>query len=73
MLKVLTYTQLIQPTAMNTSEKLLSARILTICLTISVLLIGFVAYDAYAIEIQQEVTEAVLNTLPDLDNSLAKL
>ena len=29
--------------------------------------------DAYATEIQQEITDAVLNALPDLDNSLAKL
>lgn len=58
---------------MGTSEKLLSARILTICLSLSILLLGFVVYDAYATEIQQEVTDAVLNALPDLDNSLAKL
>lgn len=58
---------------MNTSEKLLSARILTVCLTISFLLLGYVVYDAYATEIQQQIADAVLNALPDLDNSLAKL
>ncbi|MDT0606340.1 hypothetical protein [Croceitalea rosinachiae] len=58
---------------MNPSEKLLSARILTICLTISALLLSLVVYDAYAAQIQQEITDAVLNALPDLDNSLAKL
>ena len=58
---------------MNTSEKLLSARILTACLTVSLLLLGFVIYDAYATDIQQQVADAVLNALPDLDNSLAKL
>jgi len=58
---------------MNTSEKLLSARILTTCLTVSLLLLGFVIYDAYATDIQQQVADAVLNALPDLDNSLAKL
>ncbi len=58
---------------MNTSEKLLSARILTFCLTASLLLLSIVIYDAYATEIQQEVTDAVLKALPDLDHSLAKL
>jgi len=58
---------------MNTSEKLLSARILTVCLTVSFLLLSIVIYDVYATEIQQEVTDAVLKALPDLDSSLAKL
>lgn len=58
---------------MNTSDQLLSARILTICLTVSVLLLSIVIYDAYASDIQQEVTDAVLKALPDLDNSLANL
>lgn len=58
---------------MNTSEKLISARILTTCLTVSLLLLGFVIYDAYATDIQQQVADAVLKALPDLDNSLAKL
>ena len=58
---------------MNSSEKLLSARILTVCLTISLLLLSVVIYDSYATEIQNEITDAVLNALPDLDSSLAKL
>lgn len=58
---------------MNTSEKLLSARILTICIALSIMMLSIVVYDAYATEIKQEVVDTVLSALPDLDRSLAKL
>ncbi len=58
---------------MNTSEKLFSARFLIVCFTLSFLLLGVVVYDVYATEIQNEITDAILHALPDLDSSLAKL
>lgn len=58
---------------MNTSEKLFSARILTLCVGLSIAMLSVVIYDAYATEIKQELVDAVINALPDLDSSLAKL
>ncbi|KPM30863.1 Hypothetical protein I595_2840 [Croceitalea dokdonensis DOKDO 023] len=58
---------------MKPSTPLLYARILILCFGASLLLLGVVAYDAYSADIQQKITQVVLNALPDLDHSLAQL
>lgn len=58
---------------MKPTTHLIAARILTFCIVASLLVLGIVAYDSYATDIHQKVTQVVLNALPDLDRSLAQL
>ncbi|WP_350289601.1 hypothetical protein [uncultured Croceitalea sp.] len=58
---------------MKTSEKLLPARIVIWSAVIGFMVISYTVYTQYATEISQEVTNAIVEALPDLDNAVAKL
>lgn len=58
---------------MKTSEKLLPTRIVIWSAVIGFMVIGYTAYTQYSTEISQEVTNAIVEALPDLDNAVAKL
>ncbi|MFD2587462.1 hypothetical protein ACFSQJ_11010 [Croceitalea marina] len=58
---------------MKASEKLLPARILIWSLVIGMLVVGYTVYAQYADEIGQEVTNTIVEALPDFDNAVAKL
>ena len=58
---------------MNTSEKLLPARIVIWSFVIGLLVVGYTVYSQYSTEISQEVTTVIVEALPDLDNAVAKL
>lgn len=58
---------------MTTSERLLSARILTLSIATAFLVISFVIYQEYADEIESKINTAISEALPDLDRSLAQL
>ena len=58
---------------MKTSDKSLPERIIIWSLLISLVLIGYTVCDQYADEINEKVTNAIVDALPDLDNAIAKL
>lgn len=58
---------------MKTSKKLLPTRIVIWSFLIGLFVIGFTIYSQYATEINQELTNAIVEALPDLDNAIAKL
>lgn len=58
---------------MKTSEKLLPVRIVIWSAVIGFMVIGYTVYTQYSTEISQEVTNAIVEALPDLDNAVAKL
>ena len=58
---------------MKTSEKLLPTRIVICSLLIGLLVVGFTVYSEYSTEISKEVTNSIVEALPDLDNAVAKL
>lgn len=58
---------------METSTKLLPTRIVIWSFLIGLFVIGFTIYSQYSTEISQEVTNAIVEALPDLDNAVAKL
>ncbi len=58
---------------MKASEKLLPARILIWSLVIGMLVVGYTVYAQYADEIGQEVTNTIVEVLPDFANAVAKL
>ncbi|GMN09567.1 hypothetical protein MTsPCn9_16100 [Croceitalea sp. MTPC9] len=58
---------------MKTSDKLLPTRILIWSLIIGCMVVGYTVYTQYSSEISQEVTDAIVGALPDLDNAVAKL
>lgn len=58
---------------MKTSEKLLPARIVIWSAVIGFMVIGYTVYTQYSAEISQEVTNAIVEALPDLDHAVAKL
>jgi hypothetical protein len=58
---------------MKASEKLLPARIVIWSLVIGLMVVGYTVYSQYSAEISQEVTNAIVEALPDLDNAVAKL
>jgi hypothetical protein len=57
---------------MKASEKLLPARIVIWSLVIGLLVVGYTVYSAYSAEISQEVTNAIVNALPEVDNTVAQ-
>jgi len=57
---------------MKSSEKLLSARILSFAIATSFFVLGIVVYTHYAEEIEKEVTEAIASALPEVDNTVAQ-
>ena len=58
---------------MNTSEKLFASRVLIGALTICFVMIGYVVYTEYSIDIQHELFDAITKTFPNLDQELAGL
>lgn len=58
---------------MKTSEKLLPTRIVIWSLLLGLFVVVFTVYTQYSSEIEQEVTNVIVEALPDLDNAVAKL
>lgn len=58
---------------MENSGKFLSTRIILWSLVIGILVVGYTFYSQYSNEIGQEVTNAIVEALPDFDNAVAKL
>lgn len=57
---------------MKASEKSLPTRIFLWSLVIGILVVGFTVYSQYAAEIGQEITIAIAEALPDVDNTIAQ-
>jgi len=58
---------------MNTSTNHLNLRIVVGSVLIGLFIIAISAYSTYSEDIKKGVAEKVVELLPDLDNSLAKL
>ena len=58
---------------MNTSTNHLNLRIVIGSVLIGLFIITVSAYSTYSADLKKEVAEKVVELLPDLDNSLAKL
>ncbi|BFP41271.1 hypothetical protein FGF1_21160 [Flavobacteriaceae bacterium GF1] len=58
---------------MKTSKDTFGLRILIGALLLGSFLIGLATYRAYSEDLKQEFSKKVVELLPDLDNSLAKL
>lgn len=58
---------------MKTSKDTFGLRILIGALLLASFLIGLATYRAYSEDLKQEFSKKVVELLPDLDNSLAKL
>ena len=57
---------------MKSSEKLLSAQILSFAIATSFLVLGIVIYTNYAEEIEAEITAKIASALPEVDNTVAQ-
>ena len=58
---------------MNTSNNQLNLRIIIVCTLIGLFIVSISAYTAYSDDIKKEMAEKVVELLPDVDSSLAKL
>ena len=61
------------PTTMNTSEKLFASRVFVGAFTVCFMMIGYVVYTEYSVDIQNELFDALTKTFPNLDRELAGL
>lgn len=57
---------------MKSSEKLVSARILSFAIAASLFVVGLVVYSEYSEEIKTEITTAIADALPEVDNTVAQ-
>ncbi len=57
---------------MKSSEKLLSARILSFAIATSFLVLSIVVYTHFAEEIEAEITAKIASVLPEVDNTVAQ-
>lgn len=57
---------------MKSSEKLLSARILSFAIATSFFVLGIVIYTHYADEIETEIIAKIASAMPEVDNTVAQ-
>ena len=58
---------------MESPKKLLPTRIVIWSFLIGLFVIGFTIYSQYSTEINQEVTNVIVDALPNIDQAVAKL